>query len=116
MNECHIRWLIPNPRASGGAPDRAGRRTRTKSIARELSARTWVRHRPATAKPYPGGGQRRSGVSAGGAGVRDQPSIYELGAKLGPGPWIIRNQKANATTATATLIAKIRSSAPRSWR
>jgi len=29
---------------------------------------------------------------------------------------MIRNQKVKASTATATLIAKMRSSAPRSWR
>src|SRR5215218_5078081 len=72
------RCLFPNPRASGGAPDRAGRRTRTKPIVEELSARTRVRHRPATAKPYPGGGQRRYGVSSGGAGVWTQSSRWHI--------------------------------------
>ena len=38
------------------------------------------------------------------------------GANVGPGPWMIRNQKVNATAATPTLIAKMRSSAPCSWR
>ena len=36
------------------------------------------------------------------------------GARLGPGPWITRNQIAKTTRAMPTLPAKIRSRAPRS--
>ena len=46
--------------------------------------------------------------------AQGRPANQSPGARLGPGPSITRNQIENKSTATPTLIAKMRSSAPRS--
>src|SRR5215218_6828693 len=84
-----IRWLIPNPRARGGTPDQAGRRTRTKPIVEKLSARTWVAI------------QRRYGASSRGAGVWNQSSSLRRGP---PGGYVQADVVELAAAATAHLV------------
>jgi hypothetical protein len=55
--------------------------------------------------------------------VGELPVVVELwqphqlvGASVGPGPWMMKNQNEKTITTTATQAARIHSSAPRSWR